>query len=188
MNNFKTGDFVYYSLSNEGEIKLFVSSGMIVSVSKETISILSSSGGGSNYIYNVALDSVRPLSDKENIINEINAYYDKEIEKHQSKIKSVKREYYNDEIVSKYTQLKQEILNTAKNMIINTNDDEVFESKLKAICQKKKELFAIECEGMNDARKQNGEVKYNIKELNKQRDSKLKYLDNSINELKRKMS
>ena len=186
MNNFKVGDFVYFSLSNEDSIKLFECSGVLFNISDDKYSILKSSSG-SNYIYNVSISNIRPLSDRENIINEINTYYDNKVEKYQLQIKSVKRDFYNDEIVSKYNTLKEEILNTAKNMIINTNDDEEFENKLKAICQKKKQLFAIECEGMNDARKHNGEIKYNIKITNKQRDDKLKYLDNSINELKRKI-
>lgn len=183
MNNFKVGDFVCFSLSNKDDIKLFTNSGVIIHISNDVASILN--GQHTNIIYNISEDRIRPLSDKEDIINEINDYYDKEIKRYKSKIKSVKREHYEEEIVLKYLQLKQEILSTARNMI-NSEEDYGFETRLKAICQKKKELFEIKCEGLNDARKFNGEVKYNMTVLDKQRNNTIKSLDSSVEELKRK--
>ena len=66
--------------------------------------------------------------------------------------------------------LKQEIINTAQNMI-EAKDDSEFENKLKAICQKKKQLFEIECDVAQDNRKYNGMIKYKIKDVEKQRKS-----------------
>lgn len=184
MSDFKVGDFVYFSLSNKDDIKLFINSGAIIHISNDIISVLN--GQYTNTIYNITEDCVRPLSDKETILNEINDYYDKEIKRYKSKIKSVKREYYEEEIVLKYLQLKQEILSTARNMI-NAEEDYGFETRLKAICQKKKEIFEIKCEGLNEARKYNGVVKYKMTTLEKQRNDIIKGLDISMEELKRKL-
>ena len=182
MNELKTGDFVYFSLSNKDAEKLFTYVGAIINISKNRVSVLNSFY--TNSIYNVPIDNVRPLSDKENIVNEINEHYNNQIADYESKIKSVKRDYYKDEIVEKYCHLKQEIFNTAKHMI-DSKDDEDFENKLKAICEKKKQLVVIECDEMVNARKANGAIKYKIKELKNSRNYSIENLDKSIESLKK---
>lgn len=186
MDKFKVGDFVYFSTSNSDDVKLFTDSGMIININNKIISILCSRYGAS-VIYNLSKERVNPISNKEEIIKDINTYYDEKINNLQNQIKSMKRGDYEAEIVNKYNQLRQEIISTAKNMI-NTRDDEDFENKLKAICLKKKQLFEIECESLQDARKYNGNIKYQIKELEKTRNNALQSLDRSIDELKKKLS
>ena len=182
MDNFKTGDFIYFSLSDKDAEKLFTYSGVIINLSPDRVSILN--GSYTNSIYNVPLDNIRPLSDKGKIVNEINKHYNIQIADYEAKIKSVKRGDYKDEIVEKYCDLKQEIINTAKHMI-DSKDDEDFENKLKAICERKKEIFAIECDGIVHARKDNGAIKYKIKELIKNRDNSIANLDKSIDNIKK---
>ena len=182
MNDFKTGDFVYFSLSNEDTEKLFTYSGAIVNISNERVSILD--GRYSNSMYNVPIDNIRPLSDKESIVNEINKHYNTKIADYEAKIKSVKRGDYKDELVNKYCNLRQEIINTAKHMI-DSKDDEDFENKLKAICEKKRQLFAIECAEIVNARKQNGVTKYSIRGLEKDRNNSIENLDKSIDNIKK---
>ena len=112
--NFKIGDFVYFSTSNKDTEKIFSHSGMILNISNGKVSVLDDSY--TNCIYNMAIENIRPLSDKETIVSEINIYYDNKINELQSQIKSVERKNYKDEIVEKYLELKQEIINTAKHM------------------------------------------------------------------------
>lgn len=184
MNKYKIGDIILFK--NEG-IKLYSNVGMVLVANKEIITILQINGYG-NYRYKVDINSIRPISEKENVIQEINKYYNNEIEKQELLIKSVKRSDYKEEVVEKYYLLKNEIINTAKNMVeLDSENDTDFESKLKAICQKKKELFAIKCEGLNEARKYNGEVKYNIKELIRRRDKLIKGLDENLEKLKEEL-
>ena len=181
MRDFKTGDFIYYSINNKDEDKLFEDSGVIINFSNnDRVSVLNSY----KTIYNIALDNIRPLSNKEDIVNEIKEFYNKQIADYESKIKSVKRGDYEDEIVEKYCNLKQEIINTAKHMI-EAKDDVDFENKLKAICEKKKQLYTIKCDGIVSARKQNGAIKYNIKKLVNERDFCIENLDKSMENLKK---
>ena len=182
MDNFKIGDFVYFSLDNKNTDKLYKCSGIIINVSDNVASILDRAYNST--IYNIDFNNIRPVSDRENIIDEIYEFYNKQIINHESKIKSVKRGDYEDEIVEKYCNLKQEIINTAKHMI-EAKDDEDFENKLKAICARKKEIFAIECEEIVYARKDNGAIKYKIKELEKSRDNSIANLDKSIDNIKK---
>lgn len=183
-NKIKIGDYVYFK--NLDKDNIFTNSGMILNIHNEKVSILNT-GYCRTYIETVNINNIRPISDKEQIVDEINNYYNEEIKKQEFQLKSVKRSDYQGEIKSKYLLLKQEILNTCRNML-ETTDDYEFEQKLKAICQKKKQLFSIECEGMNQARKFNGEVKYNIRELIKKRESYIKDLDSSIDYLKGKIN
>ncbi len=183
-NKIKIGDYVYFKSLEKDSI--FTKSGMVLNINNDRVSILEK-GCYSSRIEIVSINNIRPISDKENIIDEIKNFYNEKIKKQEYQLKSIKRSDYKEEIKSKYTLLQKEILNTCRNML-ETTDDYEFEQKLKAICQKKKQLFSIECESMNDARKFNGEVKYNIKELIEKRENCIKNLDSSIDYLKGKIS
>lgn len=183
-NKIKVGDYVYFKSLDKDNI--FTKSGVVLNINNDRVSILEK-GYYSCSIETVSINNVRSTSDKENIIDEINNFYNKEIEKQESQLKSIKRSDYQKEIKSKYSLLQKEILNTCRNMLEITDDYE-FEQKLKAICQKKKQLFSIECEGMNEARKFNGEVKYNIRELTKKKECCIKNLDSSIDYIKGKIN
>lgn len=116
-------------------------------------------------------------------IDFVNSYYDNQIKEKKLQLKSVRRSDYQDEVEDKYAMVKQEIFNTAKNML-NCDTDIQFENKLKAICEKKKSLFAIECDGVAVARKFNGMVLHDIKDLEKNRKSALYRLDDNYIENK----
>lgn len=113
----------------------------------------------------------------------INDYYNNKIIEKKNQLKSVRRSDYQAEIDDKYLKLKNEIINTAKNLILCDNDSE-FENKLKAICQKKKNLFSIECDETRAARKFNGAILHDIKDLEKSRDSIMKNLNDDFVEIK----
>ena len=69
--------------------------------------------------------------------------------------------------------MKKQIIATAKNMI-NYKDDCDFENKLKAIADMKREIFSIELECASDIRKENGRIKWKIREEKSNRDNLLK--------------
>lgn len=183
-NEIKIGDYVYFKYSDEDSI--FSRSGMIIKIHNENVSILESKHYNT-VIEKVNINAIRPISNREQVVDEINRFYDEKIKELETQLKSVKRSDYQEEIKSKYLLLKEEIMNTCNN-ILKTTDDYEFEEKLKAICQKKKQLFSIECEGMNNARKSNGEVKYNINQLINKRENIIKNLDCSIEYLKSRIN
>lgn len=188
MNKYKIGDIVLFSLDSENkEIKLYSEVGVVLSINEDVISIFSVKGY-STYMHKIDVSMVRPVTEKENTIQEITQSYNNEIRKHELLLKSVRRSDYKDEIINKYYDLKTEIINTARNLVeLDSENDTDFENKLKAICQKKKELFAIECEETNEARIYNGKIKYYITELNSKRDKLIKGLDDNIIKLKEEL-
>lgn len=176
MNKVKIGDFVYYKcLNKEG---LIAKSGIVINVNENNVSILVVETYN-KCIKNIDMENIFSLGEKEDLIIDIKNFYNDMIKKQESLIKSVKRSDYKEEIKNEYLLLKEEILNTCANMSKDIDDYE-FENKLKAICQKKKQLFSIKYEEMNEARKFNGEIKYRVKELKNELDYNLKNLDYSI--------
>ena len=125
----------------------------------------------------VPTEYVYEIDTVDNKILEIQECYQEEIKAKSELLRSVRRSDYEDEVIDKYELLKVEIINTCKNLIDSESDVD-FENKLKAICEKKKQIFSIECEGVNDARKYNGQIKYEIKELERRMDRDIKNLKN----------
>ena len=88
----------------------------------------------------------------------------KEIDSLQTKIKSLTLEE-KDEIVKKeFNRIKQQIMNTANNMITD-KDETYFISRLKTICELKKQLFSIKISDLDNINKSNGVIKCKIKKL-----------------------
>lgn len=189
MNDYKIGDIVLFSLNgNDEKVKLYKEVGLIIAINNENICVFQLKRYGGATMHKIDINKIRHICEKESVVQEIKEYYNSKIKNNENMIKSIKRSDYKDEIINKYYDLKTQIINTAKNMCeLNSDDDTSFENKLKAICQKKKELFSIKCEGLNDARKYNGEIKYNIRELVKERDRTIEYLEEDINKLKEKL-
>lgn len=114
--------------------------------------------------------------------NEIITYYDEKIALLQSQIRKPTQEEKEVEKIEKYDMWKKQILATAKNMI-DCKDDYDFENKLKAIADMKREIFAIELECVSDIRKENGRIKWQIREEGTTRDNLLKNIsDEKIKE------
>lgn len=116
--------------------------------------------------------------DKVDVIrNQIIAKYEEEISELQSQIRKPTQEEKDADKAKQYEDLKQQIINTAKNLV-NYKDSEDFENKLKAIAEMKKDIFSIELECVSDIRKENGRIKWKIRDKIYERDSLLR----SINE------
>jgi len=147
---------------------------IIISKNNESYDILHLDGIPSS-IYNVDVKNLYYLHKRIHAENLINAKLDLEVAELKNNIKSVKRSDYAQEVKDKYYNLKNQINATAKHMIESENDTD-FENKLKAICELKKQLYTIECDGLSDARKFNGNLLYKIKEINKKRNMISYYL------------
>lgn len=129
-------------------------------------------------VYNSAYKDIHPswivsVDDVENVRNKIVAHYEEKIADLQSQIRKPTQEEKEAEKVEKYDELKKQIIVTAKNMI-NCIDDCDFENKLKAIAEMKRKIFSIELECASDIRKENGRIKWKIREEKSTRDSLLK--------------
>lgn len=116
------------------------------------------------------------IDDVEKARNEIISHYDKKIIELQSQIRKATQEEKDAEKLKKYENLKKQILETAKNLV-NYKDDDDFENKLKAIADMKRAIFSIELECISDIRKENGKIKWKIKELISTRDILLKNIN-----------
>jgi len=147
---------------------------IIISKNNESYDILHLDGIPCS-IYNVDVKNLFYLHERFEAENLINIKLDSEISELKNNMKSVKRLDYAQEVKDKYYNLKNQINATAKHMIELENDTD-FENKLKAICELKKQLYTIECDGLSDARKFNGNILYKIKEIHKKRNMISYYL------------
>lgn len=175
MNNISVGDVVVFSTG--GGLKTNV--GMVLK-HKEN----------GNYVvltrHNSAYKDIEPewisaLDQIESIRNEITEKYTTEINELQSRIRRVTSEEKELEKVEKYQELKNEIKVVAKRLSESTDDTD-FENRLKAISDMKKCIFSIELDCVSDIRKENGKIKWEIRDLEKRMNSELnKINDESIN-------
>lgn len=121
-----------------------------------------------------------PISEVETARNAIISNYEEKIVALQSQIRKATQEEKDAERVEKYRSLKKQILGTAKNLV-NYKDDDDFENKLKAIADMKRAIFAIDLDCASDIRKENGRIKWKIREEISARDSLLRNInDESI--------
>lgn len=105
----------------------------------------------------------------EDACNMVNEYYDNKVSKLTTKLKSEKYEDYKQE---RDAEKHHQIMKTAHNMVedYQNGDIDEFINRLKVICQLKKELYSEKIPQIPEARKFNGTIKYQIKEINRERD------------------
>lgn len=124
----------------------------------------------------VKLEWISSLDKVDNIRNQIIAKYEKEISELQSQIRKPTQEEKDADKAEQYEDLKQQIINTAKNLV-NYKDPEDFENKLKAIAEMKRAIFSIKLECVSDIRKENGRIKWRIRDKIFERDGLLKAIN-----------
>lgn len=173
---FEPGDIVLYQTGENG---LKSNIGMVLKRKDNGNYVLLS-------IYNNTYKDIQPtwivsINDAESVRMDIIAFYESKIFELQAKIRKPTQEEKDQERVSKYEMLKEQIIITSKNLI-DSKDNADFENKLKAIADLKKKIFSIELECASDIRKENGRIKRDIKNLIIEKDSCLKRInDDSIN-------
>lgn len=175
VNVFESGDIVLFQTGENGF--------------KNNIGMILKHKENGNYavlsVYNSAYKDVQPswiipINEVETARNEIISHYEEKIVALQSQIRKATQEEKDAERVEKYESLKKQILGTAKNLV-NYKDDDDFENKLKAISDMKRAIFAIDLDCTSDIRKENGRIKWKIREEIYIRDSLLRNIsDESI--------
>ena len=175
VNVFESGDIVLFQTGENGF--------------KNNIGMVLKHKENGNYavlsVYNSAYKDVQPswiipISEVETARNEIISHYEEKIVALQIQIRKATQEEKDAERVEKYESLKKQILGTAKNLV-NYKDDDDFENKLKAIADMKRAIFAINLDCASDIRKENGRIKWKIREEISARDSLLRNIsDESI--------
>lgn len=136
-------------------------------------------------VYNSAYKDIQPswivpISEVETVRKEIVDSYEEKIVTLQSQIRKATQEEKDAERLEKYESLRKQILGTAKNLI-DYKDDDDFENKLKAIADMKRAFFAIDLECASVIRKENGRIKWQIRDEISARDSLLRNIsDESI--------
>ena len=125
--------------------------------------------------YNVNCRFIIPMEDNEYELSRIMVKYDSLIEEEKKKIKTVSQEEKDKEKVERYESIKQRIIRNCEWCISKDLDDEDFVNRVKEIANLKKQLFSpgkLPC--MSEIHKYNGTIKYNIRELERERDKVLK--------------
>ena len=130
---------------------------------------------GNAIAYNVDCRFILPMEDNEYERSRIMVKYDSLIEEEKKKLKTVSQEEKDKEKVERYESIKQRIIRNCEWCINKALDDEDFVNRVKEIANLKKQLFSPEklpC--MSEIHKHNGTIKFNIRELEKERDKALK--------------
>jgi hypothetical protein len=179
-NNINNGDTIYFNTGGDypswkiGKLLCKTNDG------KYNTIFFATYGG----VQTFQVSQIHSLDKKDMIIKDINFYFDFKINELKSKLQSVKREDYKYKITQKYELLKQEIINTARNIVSAQDKDCLvdvdFENAIKAISAKKKILFELDCDEISIARKANGEIKYKIKELETNRKQALSQIEDEV--------
>ena len=172
---FESGDIVLFQTGENGF--------------KNNIGMILKHKDNGNYailsVYNSAYKDVSsswiiPISDVEKARTEIIAHYDEKITELQSQIRKATQEEKDAERLEKYESLKKQIIGTAKNLV-DYKDNDDFENKLKAIADMKRAIFAIDLDCASDIRKENGKIKWKIREMISTRENLLRNIsDESI--------
>lgn len=89
---------------------------------------------------------------------------DERINYYKSLIRKLTSEEKDELVKNKFNQIKEQINATAKSMI-NAEDESKFVNCLKEICQLKIKLFTIKIKDLDNIHKQNGAVKWKIRQL-----------------------
>lgn len=159
---FDTGSKILFSLGNE-IYNLKDNLGIIIDKKDDKSVVLRIFRGGCS-IYVRPNEAIDDLSNIENVRQDIIDYYTPQIDELKSKLKSVTSEEKIQERVNKYADIKNRIIINCKRIAICT-DDEEFENRLKEIGKLKKQLNSIDLDCADIIRKENGKIKYEIKQI-----------------------
>lgn len=133
--------------------------------------------------YKVSNDRIIDITLLDKVSDKIKKDYEYTQNQLKSQLMSTKPSDYNDDVERDKFDLKKRIQKIAKNIseanIEIESDYECtgFENALKEICQLKKKLYEFKNEYVSEARKINGRIKYNIRELDAKYKRQLLSLD-----------
>jgi len=166
---YKIGDKVLFSLNGQHQYIKKDQLGIVLKVFEMHCTILHiTKHNGSSIYQNIGFDKIEHISNRDKVQQDLMQHYDSRVAIQRLMMMVVTNEMKEDERVRKYNHFKQQIINTAKNMIAS-EDDTDFENKLKAISELKKHIFTIELDILSEIRKYNGRIGYNIKLIENER-------------------
>ena len=128
-----------------------------------------------NIAYDIDCRYILSIEDVEYERTRIITKYESLIKEEKAKLKTVSQEEKDKQKVERYESIKQRIIRNCEWCINRDLDDEDFVNRVKEISNLKKQLFSPEklpC--MNEIHRYNGTIKYNIRELDRERDKVLK--------------
>ena len=140
-----------------------------------------------NVAYDVDCRYILPIEDVEYERTRIITKYESLVKEEKTKLKTVSQEEKDKQKVERYENIKQRIIRNCEWCINRDLDDVDFVNRVKEISNLKKQLFSPErlpC--MNEIHRYNGTVKYNIRELERERDNALKRI--SDEEIEKRLS
>lgn len=114
--------------------------------------------------------------------NEVHTFYGKKLEEESAKLASVTSEMKEQEVLERYKRIKHDVLANCKVMLDPTTDDEDFLNRLAEVQKLRNQLYKPESrlECVIKIRKQNGTVKYNIRQLKIERDKVLSEISEEV--------
>lgn len=164
---FKIGDKVFFSTGTYEKLKIYL--GIIIDIKDEKYATLHRPY---NSVYLIEEKYIESLTNIEKVKQDIIDHYTPKIEELKGKLKKVSAEEKRQERLDKYNSIRSRILKNCERILVCIDDDE-FENRLKEINDLKKQLHTIDLECGDIIRKANGEIKYNIKNIEKQMNSHL---------------
>lgn len=137
--------------------------------------------------YDIDCRYILPIEDIECARKRVVTKYESLIKEEKAKLKTVSQVEKDKGKVERYESIKQRIIKNCEWCINRDLDDEDFVNRIKEISNLKKQLFSPEklpC--MNEIHRYNGTIKYNIRELEAERDKVLKRI--SDEEIEKRLS
>lgn len=174
---FKVGDkvlFNYYNESYTGTDKDIKSKvGIVLYANNDCYTILQFDDYKTNIIRNVKLDNICSIDENEIVRTKIYYIYDKLLADEKLKLKSISRIEKDKEKLENFNNIKHRIIRNCEWLIKSDLDDEDFINRVKEIANLKKQLFTQKLECVDEIHKYNGTVKFNYRQIEKERDKLL---------------
>lgn len=171
----KVGDKVIFSWNNtndkSNEYDLLTHRGMVVSKNNDnTYNILYFNGCSTNISYNVPSFRIDDISMIDEEVEKINERYKYLIDEEKKKLKTVSQVEKDEQRKLVFNNTKQRIIRNCEWLTTKDIDEEDFINRVKEIANLKKQLFSpnkLPC--MDEIHKYNGTIKYNIRQLENER-------------------
>jgi len=180
---FKTGDKVLFNWYNENytgidkDIRSKV--GIILKVNNnDYFTILEFDDYKTNILSNIPHKNVCSIDDIEIVRTKIYYTYDKLLADEKSKLKSISQIEKDKEKLENFNNIKYRIIRNCEWLIKSDLDDEDFINRVKEISNLKKQLFNQKLECVDEIRRYNGTIKYNYREIERERNKLLKCISN----------
>lgn len=140
--------------------------GYIYGQNKEKIGVARLNHSNRNVYKNVGFDVYCPIAIETS--DKVKDYFieivDEKIEGLKSKVRTLTSEEKDELVKNKFNEIQKRINATADTML-NPTDESQWINCLKEICQLKKQLFSIKIKDLDNVHKENGAIRWKIRQL-----------------------